>query len=99
LGGTVGEWTPHPLHLVIGLSIIYIVLGKFLDPLGLLLPADVQGARLRRDLLGVIVVKCIEIRLLTQPVGFNAHLVKNVVGNTISLETIFRGEFLPNSMN
>ncbi len=39
----------------------------------------------------MIVVKYIEIGLLTPPVGFNAYVVKNVVGDEIPLETIFRG--------
>jgi len=40
---------------------------------------------------GVIVVKYIEIGLLTPPVGFNVYIVKSVVGDSIPLETIFRG--------
>jgi len=41
--------------------------------------------------LGVLVVKYVEIGLLTPPVGFNVHVVKSVVGAAIPLETIFRG--------
>ena len=41
--------------------------------------------------LGVLVVKYLEIGLLTPPVGFQVYVVKSVVGDTISLETIFRG--------
>jgi C4-dicarboxylate transporter, DctM subunit len=40
---------------------------------------------------GVIVVKYIEIGLLTPPVGFNVYVIKTVVGDEISLETIFKG--------
>jgi TRAP-type C4-dicarboxylate transport system permease large subunit len=42
---------------------------------------------------GVLVVKYVEIGLLTPPVGFNVYVVKNVVGDAIPLETIFRGCF------
>jgi len=41
--------------------------------------------------IGVIVVKYIEIGLLTPPIGLNAYVVKSVVGNTVELTTIFRG--------
>jgi TRAP-type C4-dicarboxylate transport system permease large subunit len=37
------------------------------------------------------VVKYVEIGLLTPPVGFNVYVVKSVVGDSIPLETIFRG--------
>ena len=40
---------------------------------------------------GVLVVKFLEIGLLTPPVGFNVYVIKSVVGDTIPLETIFRG--------
>jgi len=41
----------------------------------------------------VLVVKYIEIGLLTPPVGFQVYVVKGVVGETISLNDIFRGCF------
>ena len=39
----------------------------------------------------MLVVKYLEIGLLTPPVGFNVYVIKSVVGDEISLETIFRG--------
>jgi C4-dicarboxylate transporter DctM subunit len=95
----VGSWALDPLLLVIATSIIYLILGMFLDPLGIVLitvPIFVpMFAALNLDLvwLGVLVVKYVEIGLLTPPVGFNVYVVKNVVGDSIPLETIFRGCF------
>ncbi|MAF48612.1 MAG: C4-dicarboxylate ABC transporter [Rhodospirillaceae bacterium] len=97
LGSIVGEYALDPLFLVIGTSLIYIILGMFLDPLGiLLLPLPIllpMFEILQLDLiwLGVLVVKYLEIGLLTPPVGFQVYVVKSVVGDEISLETIFRG--------
>lgn len=65
----------------------------FLDPLGIILitiPVLVpMFAALKLDLvwLGVLVVKYVEIGMLTPPVGFNVYVVKNVVGDEISLDT------------
>lgn len=93
----IGDWALQPVLLVIAISVIYLILGMFLDPLGIMLitiPVFVpMFAVLDLDLiwLGVLVVKYVEIGLLTPPVGFNVHVVKSVVGDTISLETIFRG--------
>ncbi len=97
IGGLMGSWALDPVLLVIGASIVYLVLGMFLDPLGILLitlPILLpMFERLHIDLiwLGVIVVKYLEIGLLTPPVGFNVYVIKTVVGDTIPLETIFKG--------
>ncbi|NQU69185.1 MAG: TRAP transporter large permease subunit [Rhodospirillales bacterium] len=97
LGQMVGSWALDPLLLVIAASLIYIVLGMFLDPLGLmlitlpfLLP---MFEALHLDLIwfGVLVVKYLEIGLLTPPVGFNVYVIKSVVGDLVELETIFKG--------
>jgi tripartite ATP-independent transporter DctM subunit len=95
----IGEWAVNPLLLIIAISAIYLVLGMFLDPLGMILltiPVFVpMMAALKLDLVwfGVLVVKYIGIGLLTPPVGFNVYVVKNAVGDSIPLETIFRGCF------
>ena len=93
----VGDWAVDPILMLLSVSIIYVILGMFLDPLGVLLLTlpivQPMFAALGLDpiWLGVIVVKYIEIGLLTPPVGFNAYVVKNVVGDAIPLETIFKG--------
>jgi tripartite ATP-independent transporter DctM subunit len=95
----IGGWAVNPLLLIIAISAIYLVLGMFLDPLGMILltiPVFVpMMAALKLDLVwfGVLVVKYIGIGLLTPPVGFNVYVVKNAVGDSIPLETIFRGCF------
>ncbi len=97
--GMIGSWALNPTLLVVATSIIYLILGMFLDPLGIILitiPILVpMFAALKLDLvwLGVLVVKYVEIGMLTPPVGFNVYVVKNVVGDEIPLETIFRGCF------
>jgi tripartite ATP-independent transporter DctM subunit len=95
----IGAWSVDPLLLVIAASIIYLILGMFLDPLGIMLitiPVLVpMFTALKLDLVwfGVLVVKYVEIGMLTPPVGFNVYVVKNSVGDAIPLETIFRGCF------
>ena len=99
MAGTIGAWALDPVLLVIAISVIYLILGMFLDPLGIMLitiPVFVpMFAVLKLDLvwLGVLVVKYVEIGMLTPPVGFNVYVVKAAVGDTIPLETIFRGCF------
>ena len=93
----IGSWAIDPLLLVIAVSLIYVVLGTFMDPLGMILltiPVFVpMFAALKLDLvwLGVLVVKYIGISLLTPPVGFNIYVVATATDNAIPLKTIYRG--------
>lgn len=86
-----------PLLIVITMSVIYLILGCFLDPIGIMLitmPVFLPLLKaLNMDLVwfGVLVVKYIEIGMLTPPLGFNVFVVKGVVGDDIPLTTIFRG--------
>lgn len=94
---SIGSWAIDPIWLIVGISIVYLILGMFLDPLGLMLltlPVFLpMFEALKLDLvwIGVIVVKYIEIGLLTPPIGLNAYVVKGVVGDAVPLTTIFRG--------
>jgi C4-dicarboxylate transporter, DctM subunit len=93
----IGQWALDPLLLVIAASVVYIILGTFMDPLGMILltiPVFVpMFASLDLDLvwLGVLVVKYIGISLLTPPVGFNIYVVASATDNSIPLQTIYRG--------
>jgi TRAP-type C4-dicarboxylate transport system permease large subunit len=93
----IGDWAVRPILMLVAISVIYVILGMFLDPLGVLLltlpvvQPMFEALGLDPIWLGVIVVKYIEIGLLTPPVGFNVYVVKNVVGDRVPLETIFRG--------
>ena len=86
----------NPFLLLVMVSVVYLILGMFLDGLGLLmltLPVFLpffEAARIDLIWMGVIIVKFVEISLITPPVGLNAFVIKNVVGSSISLSTIFR---------
>jgi len=85
------------LMLILATSLIFIVLGMFLDSLGLmlltlpiLLPMF-ESAGLNLIWFGVLTVKFLEIGLLTPPVGFNVYVIKAAVGDKVPLEQIFKG--------
>ncbi|TDE35652.1 TRAP transporter large permease [Antarcticimicrobium sediminis] len=92
---TEGEAT---VFMVIGFTVVlYLVLGMFLDPIGvmlvtlpILLPVF-DALDLNLIWMGVVVVKLIEIGLLTPPVGLNVYVVKSVVDPRIPVEEIFKG--------
>lgn len=80
--------------------IIYLILGMFLDPIGIMLVTlpvllpMFESLNLNLIWMGVLVVKLIEIGLLTPPVGLNIYVVKGVMGDRVKVETVFKGAFL-----
>ncbi len=97
MAGMVSEFGTSPLVIVIGVSIIYLLFGCFLDPMGVLLltlPVVLpifEAAHIDSIWIGVIIVKYLEIGMLTPPLGLNVFVMKGVVGDTVSLGQIFRG--------
>ena len=86
-----------PLVLTLGISLIYLLLGMFLDPLGVLLLTLPVVYPIMKSVgmdplwMGVILVKYLEIGMITPPVGLNVYVVNSVVGRLVPLTTIFRG--------
>lgn len=97
LATAVKAWAVDPLLLVIVASVFYLILGMFLDPLGILLLSIPILLPLFKafdlDLIwfGILAVKYIEIGLMTPPIGLNVFAVKSLVGDEISMGVIFKG--------
>ncbi|MFP3976430.1 MULTISPECIES: TRAP transporter large permease [Marinobacter] len=77
--------------------LLYVGLGMFLDPLGtmlLTLPFViplVENMGLDLIWFGVIVIKLLEVGLVTPPVGLNVFVIKSVISREIPVHTIFFG--------
>lgn len=84
-------------YLLLSIAIIYLILGMFLDPIGIMvltLPLMIPLIEnYGFDLIwfGVVIIKLLEIGLITPPVGLNVFVIANVVGKEVSSETIFAG--------
>ncbi|EKF21002.1 TRAP transporter large permease [Nitratireductor pacificus] len=97
IADTVSAMQLSPIALMAAISLVFILLGMFLDPFGVMLIAisvllplfELQGF----DLIwvGIIIVKYIELGLLTPPVGLNIFAAKSVAPPEITLPVIFRG--------
>ncbi|MCA8929077.1 MAG: TRAP transporter large permease [Alphaproteobacteria bacterium] len=94
------DWIVHldvaPVVVVILILCVYIVLGMFMDGIGMLLltlpvvhPA-VLALGYDPIWFGIIVVKMVEIGLVTPPIGLNCFVV-NGVRPDIPLEQVFKG--------
>lgn len=97
MGGLVVDMNLGPYGVILFMIIIYLILGCFLDPIGImlmtlpiLLPMW-EAVGLDLIWMGVLVVILLEVGLITPPVGLNAFVIKSVIGDEVELTTIFRG--------
>ncbi|MBV7394069.1 TRAP transporter large permease [Mameliella sediminis] len=83
--------------ILLCIVVIYLIMGMFLDPLGtmlLTLPFVVPLVEnMGYDLIwfGVVVVKLLEIGLISPPLGLNVFVVSSVVREEVAVHTIFFG--------
>lgn len=89
--------TSDPLVIMLGLVVLYLFLGLFLEPVGamlltlpLVLPI-IGEANFDLIWFGIILTKLLEIGMVTPPVGMNVFVIKSVVGNLVTTSQIFRG--------
>ena len=86
-----------PVTLVIGIAVVYLILGCFLDPVGIMLLTlpiflpVVEEVDIDLIWFGILITKLLEIGLITPPVGLNVFVIKGIVGDLIRTETIFKG--------
>ncbi|MCB1365980.1 MAG: TRAP transporter large permease [Rhodobacteraceae bacterium] len=97
LSGAVLDSGAGPMTVLLGIVLIYLLLGMFLEPIGamlltlpILLPM-VDGAGFDLLWFGIIVTKLLEIGMITPPIGMNVFVIKGIVGKSITTSAIFRG--------
>src|SRR5438105_917770 len=85
------------LGLLLFTIVVYLILGCFMEPVGIMLltlpvfipPLEALGANL--IWFGILMVKLLEIGLITPPVGLNVFAAKALVRDQVSLREIFAG--------
>lgn len=85
------------LGILIVITLIYLALGMFLEPIGamlltlpLFLPLVIDYD-IDKIWFGLLVAKLLEIGMITPPVGLNVFVIHSVAKDFASLEKIFRG--------
>ena len=97
LTSAIGSIGDNPLVLIAIIALIYIALGMFVDSIGLMLltlPILLPIANnLGVDLIwfGIIIVKLLEIGLITPPIGLNIFVIRGALGDLIKMAEIYRG--------
>jgi tripartite ATP-independent transporter DctM subunit len=91
------QFGSSPLMVILAVSLLYLLLGCFLDSIGILLLTMpiilpmAHEAGLEPIWFGIILVKLLEVGLLTPPVGLNVYIIKGALGDRVDLTTIFKG--------
>jgi C4-dicarboxylate transporter DctM subunit len=91
---TIGD---DPLTLIIMIGIVYILLGMFIESIGIMLLTlpiffpMLQAGNVDMIWFGIIVIKLLEIGMITPPVGLNCYVISSSLRGIVSLTTIFRG--------
>jgi tripartite ATP-independent transporter DctM subunit len=85
-----------PMVVLIGIMLLYLVLGMFLDGIGMILHTvpiilpTIKHLGIDPIFFGVLVVRMVEVGLITPPVGLNVYVLKGVAKD-VSMGDIFRG--------
>lgn len=83
--------------LILVIALIYILLGMFVDSIGLMLLTlpillPIVNA-IDADLIwfGIIVIKLLEIGMITPPIGLNIFVIRGALGRAIETVDVYRG--------
>lgn len=97
LSSALMAFSDNPYVIIALIAVVYIILGMFLDSVGIMLltlPLLMPVLNsLGIDLIwfGILTIKLLEIGLITPPVGMNCFVLKSALGSQVQLSTIFRG--------
>jgi C4-dicarboxylate transporter DctM subunit len=86
-----------PIMVLIVILIIYLILGTFMGVVAMLAVTLPMFFPLSQALgfegvwFGIIIILMCEIAALTPPVGLNVYVLKAVVGDVVTIGSIFRG--------
>lgn len=99
--GSVGDVLTNlglgPVSLLIIITIIYLLLGMFLEPVGALLLTLpiflplIETTQIDLIWFGLLVAKLLEIGMITPPVGLNVFVIQSVAREYAKLEDVFAG--------
>lgn len=97
LASMVGSLPVNRYIILIVVLVIYVALGCFLDSLAMILitvpiffPLVVQSLGFDAIWFGIIMVKMVEIGLITPPVGINVFVIKGIASD-VPMSQIFKG--------
>jgi C4-dicarboxylate transporter, DctM subunit len=89
----------NPVVLIMMIGVLFLILGMFVESISLMLLTIpiVLPMLVAMDVnliwFGVIMIKLLEIGLITPPLGLNVFIMKSSLGDQVSLGAMFKGTF------
>jgi C4-dicarboxylate transporter, DctM subunit len=86
-----------PLTVIFVISVLFIILGCFIESTSIMLltlpiiQPVLQGLGVDMVWFGIIVIKLLEIGMITPPVGMCCFVIRSALGSRVSLSDVFRG--------
>lgn len=83
--------------IILLICIVYLILGCFMESISIMLltlpvlAPLLDGYGINMIWFGVLVVKLLEIGLITPPLGLNVYVIRSSLGRSVTLGTIFKG--------
>jgi tripartite ATP-independent transporter DctM subunit len=96
IANAIAESGLPPIVVLIGILVLYLFLGMFIDGIGMVLLTvpiilpTIKQLGIDPIVFGVLVVRMVEIGLMTPPVGLNVYVLRGVAKG-VSMGDIFRG--------
>src|SRR5690554_473431 len=97
LGSFLMNAVDGPIAVILMISVFIIILGMFIDAISILLltipiiSPVLIGLDVNLIWFGIIMIKLLEIGLITPPVGLNVYVIKSSLGDLVDLNEIFKG--------
>lgn len=91
------QWVSSPIAIIVVIAILYVILGMFVDSVSIMLltipiiQPILKGLGVDMVWFGIIVIKLLEIGMITPPVGLNVYVIRSSLGPTVSLVEVFKG--------
>ncbi len=85
------------LGILICILLVFLVLGMFIPPLALIMIAvpvvfpTVEALGFHAFYFGILVIKIVEMGMITPPVGINCFILGGIMPKEVPLEYVFRG--------
>lgn len=89
----------NPIILILLIGVIFIILGMFVESISLMLLTIplvlpmLDSMDVNLIWFGIIMIKLLEVGLITPPVGLNVFVMKGALGSQVPIGVMFKGTF------
>lgn len=99
LATTMLSYVSTPIPVILAISVVFVILGMFMESISLMLLTIpvilpiLEGLGVNMIWFGILMIKLLEIGMITPPFGINIYVIKTALGNRVTLAEVFYGAF------